>query len=38
MMKLQLDPNQTFQLDAVAAITDLFDGQPQGPRSMPSST
>jgi type III restriction enzyme len=29
-MKLQFDPHQTFQLDAVAAITDLFDGQPQG--------
>jgi type III restriction enzyme len=29
-MKLQFDPNQQFQLDAVAAIADLFDGQPQG--------
>jgi type III restriction enzyme len=30
-MKLQFDPNQSFQLDAVAAVADLFEGQPQGP-------
>lgn len=27
-MKLQFDANQTFQLDAVAAVADLFEGQP----------
>ena len=29
-MKLQFDPNQGFQLEAVAAVIDLYEGQPQG--------
>lgn len=32
-MKLQFEPNLQFQLDAIAAIVDLFEGQPQGARS-----
>lgn len=29
-MKLQFDPDQTFQRDAIDAVVDLFDGQPHG--------
>jgi len=29
-MKLQYDPNQGYQADAIAAVVDLFEGQPQG--------
>lgn len=27
-MKIQFDPKQQYQLDAVASVVDLFDGQP----------
>jgi type III restriction enzyme len=33
-LKIHFDPNQQFQLDAVAAVTDLFEGQPQSAPSM----
>ena len=28
-MKIQFDPDQPFQRDAVDAVVDLFDGQPR---------
>ena len=27
-MKIQFDAQQQYQLDAVSAVTDIFDGQP----------
>ena len=33
MMKLKFDPSLTYQLDAVNAVADVFDGQPLGQTS-----
>jgi len=33
-VKIHFDANQQFQLDAVSAVTDLFEGQPQSAPSM----
>lgn len=36
-MEFKFDPHQMFQRDAIAAVTDLFDGQPTESSSMISS-
>lgn len=33
-MKIHFDPNQQYQLDAVSAVVDLFEGQPQAVSTM----
>lgn len=33
-MKIHFDPNQQYQLDAVSAVLDLFEGQPQAVSTM----
>jgi type III restriction enzyme len=34
-MKIQFDAQQQYELDAVAAVTDLFNGQPLQQRNTP---
>ena len=36
-MKLKFDPNQQFQQDAISAVVDLFEGQPQDASSLISN-
>ena len=38
MMKLKFDPSLSYQLDAVNAVADVFDGQPLGQTSFEVST
>ena len=38
MMKLKFDPSLAYQLDAVNAVADVFDGQPLGQTSFEVSS